>query len=93
VLLGDADRELLYEKLKVHAAYGRLGIEELERRVAAVAMAQTSEEAARVMADLPPLAADEPRGRLRARGGFARLAADRRALSRPELEQRDARVG
>ena len=69
MLIGDADRELLYEKLKRHAAAGRLGIEELERRVAAVAMAETMEDAARVMADLPPLAAEEPPPRLRSRRG------------------------
>ncbi len=53
--LSDADRERLYEQLKLHAAQGRLGYEELERRVAAIAEAQTGEEAAAVMADLPPL--------------------------------------
>jgi hypothetical protein len=55
VLLSDADRELLYEKLGRHAAQGRLTLEELERRVAAIAAAQTQQEAAAVMADLPPL--------------------------------------
>jgi Domain of unknown function (DUF1707) len=75
VLLGDADRELLYEKLKRHAAAGRLGIEELERRVAAVAMAETMEDAARVMADLPPLAAEEPPPRLRSRRGHGEVPA------------------
>jgi DUF1707 SHOCT-like domain len=57
VLLSDADRELLYEKLKRHAAEGRLSVEELERRVAVVAMAEDRETAAAAMADLPPLAA------------------------------------
>jgi hypothetical protein len=55
VLLGDADREAMYETLKRHAAAGRIGIEELERRVAVVAMAETREDAAAAMADLPPL--------------------------------------
>ena len=55
MLLGDEDRELLYERLKRHAAAGRIGIEELERRVALVHDAQTREEAAAVLADLPPL--------------------------------------
>jgi Domain of unknown function (DUF1707) len=55
VLLSDADREQLYEKLKRHAAEGRLSVEELERRVAAIAMAENRETAAAVMADLPPV--------------------------------------
>ncbi len=63
--LSDSDRELLFERLKRHAAAGRLGIEELERRVAAITVAQTQEEAAEVMADLPPLAADPPSRRPR----------------------------
>ena len=37
MLLGDADRELLYETLKRHAAEGRLDVAELERRVVLVA--------------------------------------------------------
>ncbi len=53
--LSDAERELLFEKLSRHAAAGRIGIEELERRVAAISEAQTREQAAAVMADLPPL--------------------------------------
>jgi hypothetical protein len=55
VLLSDADRELLYEKLKRHAAEGRLSVEELERRVVIVATAEDHETAAAAMADLPPL--------------------------------------
>jgi uncharacterized protein DUF1707 len=55
VLLGDDDREQLFEALKQHAAAGRIGIEELERRVAAIGMAQTREQAAQLMADLPPV--------------------------------------
>jgi hypothetical protein len=61
VLLSDADRELLYETLKRHAAEGRLEIPELERRVAAIADAQTREQAAAVVADLPPLSEERPR--------------------------------
>jgi len=60
VLLSDADRELLFERLKRHAAAGTLGFEELERRVAALDGARTREAAAAVMADLPPLAAEPP---------------------------------
>jgi Domain of unknown function (DUF1707) len=55
MLLGDADRELLYDTLKRHAAEGRLDVAELERRVALVARAQTREEAAEALTDLPPL--------------------------------------
>ncbi len=59
MLLGDADRELLYERLKRHAAAGRIGVQELERRVTLIHDAQTREEAAAVLSDLPPL---EPSG-------------------------------
>jgi hypothetical protein len=62
VRLGDAEREQLYERLSRHAAAGRLDIPELERRIAIVAAAQTREEAAAALADLPPLPADAPAG-------------------------------
>ncbi len=55
--LSDADREQLLEQLKRHAAAGRIGIEELERRVAVIVGAQTREQATEVLADLPPLGA------------------------------------
>jgi hypothetical protein len=55
VLLSDAEREQLYERLNRHAAAGRIGIEELERRVTAIHDAQSREEATAVLADLPPL--------------------------------------
>jgi DUF1707 SHOCT-like domain len=58
VRLSDADRELLFERLSRHAAAGRLDVAELERRVALVTAAQTREDAAAVMADLPPLPED-----------------------------------
>ena len=58
--LSDADRELLFGRLSAHAAQGRLGLDELERRVAAVSAAQTAEQAAEVLADLPALAGDPP---------------------------------
>ena len=66
--LSDADRELLYAKLGRHAAAGRIGMQELERRVAAIDAAQTREDAAQVMSDLPPLAAQAPPGRRSRRG-------------------------
>lgn len=56
--LSDLDRELLFEKLNRHAALGRLDIEDLEARVEAVVAAQTREQAAAVMADLPALPGD-----------------------------------
>jgi hypothetical protein len=65
VLLSDSDRELLFERLNRHAAAGRLEIPELERRVEAIASAQTREEALEVMADLPALPGDPPPGRAR----------------------------
>jgi DUF1707 SHOCT-like domain len=65
VRLSDADRDLLYEKLARHAAEGRIGVQELERRVAAVQAAQTSEDAADVLADLPPLPAPTRARRVR----------------------------
>jgi hypothetical protein len=64
--LTDADRELVYEQLARHAAADRLTVEELERRVAVVADAQTREEAAAVLSDLPalgPSGAARPRQR------------------------------
>jgi hypothetical protein len=60
VRLGDADREQLFDRLSRHAAAGRLDVAELERRVEAVAAAETQEEALAVLADLPPLPADSP---------------------------------
>jgi hypothetical protein len=54
VRLSDPEREQLYEQLSRHAAAGRIGMEELERRVAAIDGAETREQAAAVMADLPP---------------------------------------
>jgi hypothetical protein len=73
VRLSDADRDALYETLSRHAAAGRLEVPELERRVAAIARAQTREEAASVMADLPPLPGAEhpPRARRRRGHGHA----------------------
>ena len=59
--LSDADREELFDKLSRHAAAGRLAVDELERRVALIAAAQTRDEALAVMADLPPLAPDPGR--------------------------------
>ena len=70
MLLGDAEREQLYETLKRHAAEGRLDMAELERRVALVAEADTREAAAAAVVDLPPLAttSDPDRRPRRGRG-------------------------
>lgn len=97
MLLSDAERELLYEQLKRHAAEGRLGIGELERRVAIVAGAETREDAAAVLADLPPLAppsSDAPRAR-RPRWGRGHGEADQPATDwQPTGERfRDPRSG
>jgi hypothetical protein len=54
--LSDADRERLYELLSRHAAAGRITMEELERRVAVAAGAQSREEVTALLDDLPPLA-------------------------------------
>ena len=84
MLLSDADREQLFERLNRHAAAGTFEIDELERRVEAIAAAETREQAVAVLADLPPLP-DDPRP-ARARWGRGhgdaeratrRLAADR----------------
>ncbi len=67
--LSDADRELLMERLTRHAAAGRLELDELERRVEIVAAAQTREQAAPALADLPALPGDPPPARARWRRG------------------------
>jgi Domain of unknown function (DUF1707) len=54
-VLGDEDREELFEMLSRQAALGRLDLDELERRVGRVIDAQTRDEAVAVLADLPPL--------------------------------------
>jgi hypothetical protein len=69
VRLDDGDRERLFERLSQHAAAGRLDIAELERRVEAVAAAQTREQAAAVLADLPALPGDPLPSQARRRRG------------------------
>jgi Domain of unknown function (DUF1707) len=84
VLISDAERELLFEKLKLHAAAGRIGVEELERRVAVVALAESREQADVAMADLPAIESSasarpqRPRGR---HGEADRPASDWRPTS------------
>jgi hypothetical protein len=93
VLLSDAERELLFEQLKLHAAAGRLGVQELERRVAVVALAETREQAQVGLADLPAIQSDEPVRRARSRGRHGE--SDRPAPDwRPTNERfRDPRSG
>ena len=76
--LSDADREQLYELLSRHAAAGRITMDELERRVALAAAAQTREEATALVDDLPPLPArsQAPRWRRAAHGEADAPAAD-----------------
>jgi hypothetical protein len=76
VRLSDADREQLLEKLKLHAAAGRFGMDELERRVAAIEAAETREAAAAVMADLPPITENSAPTRRRPRWGRGHGDAD-----------------
>jgi hypothetical protein len=89
MLLSDADREQLFEMLSRHAAAGRIGLDELERRIAAIDAAQTQEQAAAVMADLPPAAPEaEAIKRERPRWGRGHGEADRAAPDwRPTTER------
>lgn len=65
VRLGDNEREQLFELLKRHAAAGRLDVSELERRIEIVAGAESRQDAAAALSDLPPLAAAAARPRRR----------------------------
>ncbi len=92
--LSDADRELLFEKLARHAAAGRIGVDDLERRVAAVSSAETREQAIDVMADLPPLddATAQPRRRGRGHGEAHRAAPDWRPTAERFRDPSTSRV-
>ena len=92
MLLSDADREQLLHRLKSHAGAGTITMEELERRVEAAVAAQTREDAAAVMADLPPLPGDPSPAR--ARWGHGHGDADQPAAGwRPTNERfRDPRT-
>jgi hypothetical protein len=94
LLLGDADREVLYETLKRHHAEGRLDLPELERRVAIVAEAGTREAAAEAMAGLPPPGATRGQER-RPRGSRGHGEAERPEPDwQPTSERfRDPRTG
>jgi hypothetical protein len=58
----DADRERVVERLRAHAAEGRLDVQELEQRLAAAFAARTHGELEPLLADLP---AHRPRSRRR----------------------------
>jgi hypothetical protein len=53
--IGDAERDQISDVLDEHAAEGRLTMDELEKRVGVLYAAQTREQAAAVVADLPPV--------------------------------------
>jgi Domain of unknown function (DUF1707) len=61
-LLGDADRDRLAGLLREHYALGRFGLDELRRRVGVVLAAEYADEAAAIVADLPPLGDSGPGG-------------------------------
>ncbi len=56
--LSDADREGLYTALSAHAAAGHITLAELEARIERVSAADTREQAAAVLGDLPDLPPD-----------------------------------
>lgn len=91
--LSDAEREALLERLKRHTAAGALDVAELERRVELVIGAQTREEAAAALADLPP--GDYRPSRRRRRWGKGHGEADAPAAEwQPTGERfRDPRSG
>ena len=92
--IGDQEREALFEQLSRHAAAGRIDVAELERRVAAVAAAQTREEATAVLADLPPLTPSAPAsGRPRFRRGHGDADAPQPDWSPTAERFRDPRTG
>jgi hypothetical protein len=94
VRLSDADRELLYEQLARHHAAGRLTVDDLEQRVAALAGAGTDEEAQAILADLPPLPADPVRApQASGRRGHAEAAAPEPGWRATPERFRDPRSG
>jgi hypothetical protein len=63
--LTDSDRERFAEILAQHVATDTLSVEELEQRLEALYASTTREQAARQIADLPPLAAKPEQRRWR----------------------------
>jgi hypothetical protein len=95
VRLSDADRERLFAQLSRHAAAGSIDVTELERRVEIVAGAETVEQAAAAVSDLPPLPSDRSPVRVRGRRGHGHGHAAAPAPEwRPTAERfRDPRTG
>jgi hypothetical protein len=75
-LVREADRERLLALLREHYSLGRLGDDELDRRVGVVLKARYVDEAASAVSDLPPLhrAASSAPYRTRTRRGHAEAA-------------------
>jgi len=72
VAVGDSDREHLAEALGRHYVEGRLDAEQLGQRLELVYRAQSAQQVAQAMVDLPPLELDtRPRRRGRHRHGEA----------------------
>jgi hypothetical protein len=90
VRLSDADRDGLIQQLAEHSAAGRLSVEELERRVEAVCGAVTHEEAAAILADLPPLPG--PSQRTRRHGETAAPEPDWQPTSERFRDPRSGRI-
>jgi Domain of unknown function (DUF1707) len=76
-LLGDADRERLVTLLREHYAAGRLDLDGLRHRVGVVLAAAYAEEAAVVLADLPPTGVPDTPGTGRGRASRGRHAQTR----------------
>jgi len=83
----------MFERLSAHAAAGTFDLSELERRVSALAAAQTHEQAAEIVADLPPLPGDPAPAPARGRRGHGHADVPQ-AGWRPTTERfRDPRTG
>ena len=77
--LGDADRERFVEILREHYAAGRLDLEELRRRLGTVLGAAYADQAAAMLADLPPVEAAGSAAGSATAGGAARRRRGRHA--------------
>ena len=94
--LSEPERERLFEVLSAQAAQGAISLDELERRIERVAAAQTREQAAAELADLPALTGDPgPPPPSQARGRRGHGHSDTPDVSwRPTAERfRDTKTG
>jgi hypothetical protein len=94
--LSDAERERLYQALSAHAAAGEISLEELELRIERVSAAETREQAAAVMEDLPDLPVDAsspPPARARGRRGHGHADAPSPSWQPTTERFRDPRTG